>query len=135
MRVRGEQVPSASRGAPVEYGWLALSELPAGPWLDLMMRATHRADVTTAGRAAIVERHSVVQVRLPGLLPADGESACLVPRHDEFAQPIRGSVVRLCPRVIAASDSLSGRSSARSSGQKTRARHARDRLVGGCQGC
>src|SRR5216684_1016834 len=111
MRVRGDQVPSASRGAPFENAWLALSELPAGPLLDLMMRATHRADVTTAGRAAIVERHSVVQVRLPGLLPADGESACLVPRHDEFAQPIRGSVVRLCPRVIAASDSSSSSSS------------------------
>jgi hypothetical protein len=92
MRVRGDQVPSASRGAPFENAWLALSEVPAGPLLDLMMRAAHRADVTTAGRAAIVERHSVVQVRLPGLLPADGKSACLVPRHDEFAQPIRGGL-------------------------------------------
>src|SRR5712691_2564774 len=110
MRVRGDQVRSGSWGAPFENAWLALYEVPPGPLLELMMRAAHRADVTSAGRAAIVERHSVVQVRLPGLLPADGESACLVPRHDEFAQPIRGSVVRLCSCVIAAPDSLSARS-------------------------
>jgi hypothetical protein len=88
MRVRGDQVPSASRGAPFENAWLALFEVPAGPLLELMMRAAHRADVATAGRAAIVERHSMVQVRLPGMLPADGESRRLVPRHYKFAQPI-----------------------------------------------
>src|SRR5712671_5353003 len=43
MRVRGDQVPSASRGAPFENAWLALSEVPAGPLLDLMMRAAHEA--------------------------------------------------------------------------------------------
>ena len=81
-------------GGPDEAAGCRLVEVPAWVLLELVVVATYRTEVATAGQAALVVRLGVVGITAPSRLTTSREPAGQISQVHELAEPGRNLVRR-----------------------------------------